>query len=193
MQVLARRSNLTLILASRRPAFTHTCANTHTHTHSPVCPTCGFEENVEHVFFQCPRFLSEREELRQQFGEVPTPETIVGLMLKSQDNRELVGNVTAKVMKEEEDRDPNSNIGGRAVKQLRPLPAVRLTAVPWGELRLKREWVGLVGKNPKLSWGTGHRVSFEDSSHPRKNKNTHTGLVRLSGASAPSLSEKLGV
>ena len=48
------------------------------------------------VFF----FLSEREELRQQFGEVPTPETIVGLMFKSQDNWELFGNVTAKVMKE---------------------------------------------------------------------------------------------
>ena len=68
---------------------------------SPVGPTCGFkEEDVEHVFFQCPRFLSEREELPQQFGEVPTPETIVGLMLKSQDNWELFGNVTAKAMKE---------------------------------------------------------------------------------------------
>ena len=68
---------------------------------SPVCPTCDLEEeDVEHVFFQCPRFLGEREELRQQFGEVPTPETIVGLMLKSQDNWELVGNVIAKVMKE---------------------------------------------------------------------------------------------
>ena len=68
---------------------------------SPVCPTRGLEEeDVEHVFFQCPRFLSEREELRQQLGEVPTPETIVGLMLKSQVNWELVGNVTAKVMKE---------------------------------------------------------------------------------------------
>ena len=81
------------------------CFRSHLHRFklldSPVCPACGFEEeDFEHVFFQCPRSRSERKELRQQFGEVPTPETIVGLMLKSQDNWELVGNVTAKVMKE---------------------------------------------------------------------------------------------
>ena len=69
---------------------------------SPVCPTCGFEEeDVEHVFFQCPRaFLALAKNYVNSLGEVPTPETIVGLMLKSQDNWELVGNVIIKVTKQ---------------------------------------------------------------------------------------------
>ena len=39
------------------------------------------------------------------------------------------------------------------------------------------ERVGLVGKNPKLSWGTGLRVSFEDSPHPQKKK--HIKRVKI--------------
>ncbi|CAB0032705.1 unnamed protein product [Trichogramma brassicae] len=50
----------------------------------PVCPSSI--ENVEHVFYHCPRFNEERERLHSLLYEVMTPENTTRLMLASEPN-----------------------------------------------------------------------------------------------------------
>ena len=56
------------------------------HDHSPFCPACSdVVENVEHVFFECPRFAERRQTLEEAVGEQLTPENILGKMLISKE------------------------------------------------------------------------------------------------------------
>ena len=55
------------------------------HDESPLCPTCGEDEDAEHVTFKCSRFQSEREELFKATNEELRPDNIVTEMLRSQD------------------------------------------------------------------------------------------------------------
>ena len=62
------------------------------------CPTCTpLVEDVEHVFFHCPRFLVERKELHRLLQEVVTPETIVNRMLVSRDHWNAVATYAAMI------------------------------------------------------------------------------------------------
>ena len=66
----------------------------------PHCTNCWEHlEDVEHVFFHCPRFDMEREELRETIGDV-VPETIVGYMLQSTENWKAVVRYATAVLKE---------------------------------------------------------------------------------------------
>ena len=67
---------------------------THTHTHTHCT---GAEEDVEHVFFHCPRFLEDRE---RALGERPSRDSIVGLMLESEEKLVVVGIAATNIMKE---------------------------------------------------------------------------------------------
>jgi len=43
------------------------------HENFPDCPTgCGVPENAEHVFFQCPHFNIEREDLKKEVNRALT-------------------------------------------------------------------------------------------------------------------------
>lgn len=67
---------------------------------SSSCPRCfPVIEDVEHVFFHCPRFAVEREELHRLLQEEVTPETIVTRMLLTQEYWSAVATYAAKVLK----------------------------------------------------------------------------------------------
>lgn len=64
------------------------------------CPFCQTEEEtVEHVFFHCPRFTEEREELERVLHTQLSPDSIVGEMIANEANWGAVANFTAKVIK----------------------------------------------------------------------------------------------
>ncbi|XP_071573004.1 uncharacterized protein [Temnothorax nylanderi] len=70
------------------------------HEEAPLCPAgCGVPEDAEHVFFLCPRFTEERKELEDALGSTPEPETLVELMLTTEENWSAVSNFAAVVMK----------------------------------------------------------------------------------------------
>jgi hypothetical protein len=54
------------------------------HDVSPNCPTCKVVEDVEHVFFSCPRFTQEREVALQCLGHPLTPESLVPTITRGQ-------------------------------------------------------------------------------------------------------------
>ena len=55
------------------------------HDDSPECPACPcVAEDVEHVFFVCPRFHPQRKELERILNQKIQPETLVGAMLSSE-------------------------------------------------------------------------------------------------------------
>lgn len=55
------------------------------HDDSPECPSCpGANEDAEHVFFECPRFCPQRDELENILKRKIQPETIVAAMLSSE-------------------------------------------------------------------------------------------------------------
>ncbi|CAB0032521.1 unnamed protein product [Trichogramma brassicae] len=57
------------------------------HNQSAQCPVCPSSiENAEHVFYHCPRFSEERENLHSLLYEVMTPENTTRLMLASEPN-----------------------------------------------------------------------------------------------------------
>lgn len=57
------------------------------HDDSAECPKCpGVDEDAEHVIFVCPRFREQRNELEETFGVKPTPETLVELMMQTDDD-----------------------------------------------------------------------------------------------------------
>ena len=71
------------------------------HDSSPECPACtGAEEDVEHVFFHCPRFLEDRETLERALEERPSRDTIVGLMLESEEKWVAVGIAATNILRE---------------------------------------------------------------------------------------------
>ncbi|GBP39675.1 Retrovirus-related Pol polyprotein from type-1 retrotransposable element R1 [Eumeta japonica] len=48
------------------------------HDNSPECPSCpGVIENAKHVFFECPRFYPQRDQLENVLQQSIQPETIV--------------------------------------------------------------------------------------------------------------------
>ncbi|GBP65563.1 Retrovirus-related Pol polyprotein from type-1 retrotransposable element R1 2 [Eumeta japonica] len=54
------------------------------HDNSPECPSCpGVIENAEHVFFECPRFNSQRDLLESVLHQKIQPETVIEVMLSS--------------------------------------------------------------------------------------------------------------
>ncbi|GBP94096.1 hypothetical protein EVAR_69741_1 [Eumeta japonica] len=51
---------------------------------SPECPSCpGKQEDVEHVFFMCPRFNLQCDELEAILNQKIQPETLVKSMLST--------------------------------------------------------------------------------------------------------------
>ncbi|XP_015509714.2 uncharacterized protein LOC107216897 [Neodiprion lecontei] len=55
------------------------------HDDSPECPACPrVAENAEHVFFECPRFIPQRDELEKILNKRITPESIVEEMLPTE-------------------------------------------------------------------------------------------------------------
>lgn len=71
------------------------------HTDTPDCPVCkDTQEDVEHIFFQCPRFENTRRELSVVLGQRPTPENITELMLDSKEGWNAVSHMATVVLKE---------------------------------------------------------------------------------------------
>lgn len=71
------------------------------HEDSPECPTCtGVEENAEHVFFVCPRFIAPRNTWRSTVGERTGPENLVEVMLATVAAWEATSSFTAEVLKD---------------------------------------------------------------------------------------------
>lgn len=55
------------------------------HDDSPECPSCpGVMEDAEHVFFECPRFCQQRDEVEITIKKKIYPESIVEAMLSSE-------------------------------------------------------------------------------------------------------------
>ena len=52
------------------------------------------------MFFHCPRFLEDRETLERALGEHLSRDTIVGLMLESEEKWAAVGIAATNIMRE---------------------------------------------------------------------------------------------
>lgn len=81
---------------------------------TPYCPICkGILENVEHVFFNCPRFDEERNQMENMIGEQLLPENIITHMLASSEVWNAVSSMATKIMKKlrrlEQDRKTGQN------------------------------------------------------------------------------------
>lgn len=71
------------------------------HEDFPECPTCtGVNEDVEHVFFACPRFSMSRSTWETALGRRILPENLVEAMLSSEAAWEAMNNFVAEVLKE---------------------------------------------------------------------------------------------
>lgn len=62
------------------------------HDSSPFCQRCSDDvyEDPEHIFFICPLFVADRENLEQLIGSSICPQNIVNIMLSSLENWEYV-------------------------------------------------------------------------------------------------------
>ena len=70
------------------------------HDDSSECPSCpGVAEDVEHVFFKCPRFSQKREELEMALNKKIQPETIVEAMLSSEAAWNATSTIATEVLK----------------------------------------------------------------------------------------------
>ena len=83
----------------------HGCCRTYLYKHkyedSPECPTCsGLEENAEHVFFACSRFNGYRCELGATLEQSIKPETLVEVMLSSNEAWKEVTTFATKVIQD---------------------------------------------------------------------------------------------
>lgn len=66
----------------------------------PVCPVCQPEaEDAEHVFFQCPRFNEQRENLQRYFQHEISPENLINQMLTNEETWQAVCSFAADVIK----------------------------------------------------------------------------------------------
>ncbi len=71
------------------------------HDDSPYCPTCtGVVENVEHIFFECPRFGDTRQVLTEIVGHRITPENVLNAMLKSEESWIAANEAICRLMKQ---------------------------------------------------------------------------------------------
>ena len=69
------------------------------HEEAPQCPAgCGEPEDAEHVFFWCQRFTDDTKELKDTLGSTPDPETLVKLMLTTEEKWSAVSGFATKVM-----------------------------------------------------------------------------------------------
>jgi len=70
------------------------------HERYPHCPLCESDnEDVEHVFFVCPRFENERRDLSIRVGRTPAACNLVDIMLESEVNWSAVCNMATIVLK----------------------------------------------------------------------------------------------
>ena len=67
------------------------------HDDSPLCPTCGEAEDVEHVMTRCPRFLEERRSLPTMPNGTIVAENIVVEMLNSEETWSTVCSVIKRI------------------------------------------------------------------------------------------------
>lgn len=69
---------------------------------SPECPTCaGINEDAsEHVFFTCPRYDTERDELETSLHQRITPERLTEVMISSERAWCVVNIFASKVLKD---------------------------------------------------------------------------------------------
>lgn len=67
---------------------------------SPNCPHCrDIQEDVEHVFFQCPRFRECRDRLERFLGIAVTPDNVVDCMLQSTDFWSAIAKYAEEIIK----------------------------------------------------------------------------------------------
>ena len=65
----------------------------------PFCPYCiEVVHSPSHVFFECPKFTSERGDLNRQIGSEVSVENITDIMLGSQANWGYVANYVKLVL-----------------------------------------------------------------------------------------------
>lgn len=70
------------------------------HENSPYCTEgCNVLEDAEHVFFQCPSFTNERNELQKTLGKDISPESLVNDMLTSEKNWDAVSKFATQILK----------------------------------------------------------------------------------------------
>lgn len=69
------------------------------HEVSPDCPVCiGKPENVEHVFFQCPRFEENRMAMSSVVGGEVSPENVIPAMMANEESWSNMSEIIATVM-----------------------------------------------------------------------------------------------
>ena len=67
---------------------------------TPQCPAgCGVPKDTEHVFFWCQRYTDERMELEDTLRSTPEPDTLVKLMLTTEQKWSAVSGFVTAVMK----------------------------------------------------------------------------------------------
>lgn len=73
----------------------------------PGCRYCGVSDSVEHTFFVCERWGTEREDVRREVGDNFTVEGVARIMLRNKNGWILVREFVRKVliMKEREERE----------------------------------------------------------------------------------------
>ena len=70
------------------------------HEEAPQCQAgCGVPEDAEHVFFWCQHIAGERKELEDTLGSTPELETLVKLILTTEEKWSAVSGFTTTVMK----------------------------------------------------------------------------------------------
>ncbi|GBP37705.1 Retrovirus-related Pol polyprotein from type-1 retrotransposable element R1 [Eumeta japonica] len=69
------------------------------HDNCPECPSCpGIIENAEHVFFECPRFNSQRDLLESILHQKIQPETVIEVMLSSRASWNAISTFATEVL-----------------------------------------------------------------------------------------------
>ena len=75
-------------------------------------------EDAEHVFFWCQRYTDERKKLEDTLGTTPEPETLVKLMLATEQKWSAVSSFAITVMKRLREEEQERR------KTRRPTPTV---------------------------------------------------------------------
>lgn len=71
------------------------------HDDSSECPSCpGVAEDAEHVFFVCPRFDPQRDELERILNQKMQPDSLVGAMLSSEAAWSATNTFATEVLKD---------------------------------------------------------------------------------------------
>ena len=82
------------------------CFRAHLHRFGPTIPPRNVRSALERsrtlsmCSFHCPRFLEDRETLERALGERPSRDTIVGLMLESEEKWVAVGIAATNILRE---------------------------------------------------------------------------------------------